>query len=197
MIRKIMSREDIEKKEHKNRVIMSVVLAVIMLFSTAGYFVMDFTGQKTKTIDYNGIKFKQNQYTTWDFIINSQAYQTIFNPEETKNISVNINTTIYTYTNQPIYFSGIPIETLSGPGVQEIVKNIGGLTLRNNYACVEENCSQDYVIKNCLNDNIIIFQISNNNQTKITQKDKCVDIIYAEGDSERASDAFLFKILGL
>ena len=80
---------------------------------------------------------------------------------------------------------------------QEILRVIGSLTLRNNYACLNEDCSQDYVTKNCSQENIIICQESKNNQTKIAQEDKCVRITYAPGDAERASDAFLFKILGV
>ena len=192
-----MSKEDIEKKDHRNKVIMSIVLAVIMLFSTAGYFVMDFSSQKANSLEYNGVKFTQNEYGLWAANINGVAYQTLFNPKETKNISVNIMSNLYAYTNQPIYFSGEPIEEIPGSGVQEILRNIGSVVVRSNYACLEEDCSMDYVIKNCTNDNIIIFKESQNNQTSITQNERCVNIIYAQGELERASDAFLFKILGI
>jgi len=195
MIRKLMSKEEIEKKDHRNKVIMSVVLGVIMLFSTAGYFVMDFSGQKSSTVKYNNIQFKQNEYSLWDFVLNGQAYQTKFNPQDTQNISITILNNLASYSNQPIYFSGEPIEDISGLGMQEILKNIQTIVSRSNYACLSLDCSGNYAIKNCSNDNMIIFKTSSNNQTLITQEDKCVRITYAAGEAERAADAFLFKIL--
>jgi hypothetical protein len=190
-----MSAEELEKKEHKKKVIMSIVLGVIMLFSTAGYFVMDFSGQKLTTLTYNNIKFTQNENGLWDFTINGANYRTLFNPSSTQNISINITNSRYNYNNQPLYFSGEPIEDISGAGMQEILNNIQSLLTRINYACISENCSQDYVLKDCKKDNIIIFQQSKNNQSSIIQHNNCVDIIYAPGEAERLADAFLFKIL--
>ncbi len=192
-----MSQEELERREHKNKVIMSVVLGVIMLFSTAGYFVMDFSGQTLSTIKYNNIQFKQNEYGLWDFTLNGIAYQTTFNPEKTENISTDITTSISSYSNQPVYFSSEPIEDMPGSGAQEIMKNLQSISSRMNYACTQENCSSDYVVKDCSTDNLIIFQASSENQTFITQEYKCIKINYALGDVERASDAFLFELLGV
>ena len=197
MMRKIMSAEELEKKEHKNKVMMSVILGIIMLFSTAGYFVMDFSGQTSSKVSYNNFKFTQNEYGSWDFTVNSAAYQTLFNPQKTQNITVNSTNHLSDYTNLPLYFSGEPIEAISGSGMQEIIKNIQTIPSRVNYACLIENCSKEYVLKDCKNDNIIVFQESKNNQTSITQLDKCVTISYANQDAERAADAFLFKLLGI
>lgn len=197
MIRKIMSAEELEKKEHKNKVIMSIVLGVIMLLSTAGYFVMDFSGQKLSTLSYNNIKFSQNQYGLWDFALNGVAYQTAFNPEETKNISTVVTNNLNTYANQPLYFSGEPIEKISSSGMQEILKNIQSIVSRSNYACLTENCSQNYALKDCKSDNIIVFKESNNNDTSITQQDNCVIITYTNSEAQRVADAFVFKILGV
>lgn len=192
-----MSAEELEKKEHKKKVIMSIILGVIMLFSTAGYFVMDFSGQKLSTISYNNIKFNQNQYGSWDFTLNGVTYQTAFNPQETQNISTVITSNLNTYGNQPLYFSGEPIEELSSSGMQEILKNIQSLVSRSNYACVEENCSQNYALKNCKSDNILVFKEFKDNETSIVQQDSCVVITYKSSEAQRAADAFLFKILGV
>jgi hypothetical protein len=197
MIRKILSKEEMEKKDHKNKVIMSVVLAVIMLFSTAGYFVMDFSSSKQNTITYNNVDFTKNDYGLWAFSLNGNTYQTIFNPQETENVSANIGATIYQYSNQPLYFSAEPIEDIPDYASQEIIQGIGNFIARVNYACLEDNCTRDYAIKNCSIDNVIIFKESEFNRTKITQEEKCVKIEYSAGEAERASDAFLFKILGV
>lgn len=196
MLRRIMTKEEKEKRDQKNKTIISIVLAVIMLFSTAGYFVMDFSGQKSNSIKYNNIEFKKSDSGYWEFKSSGQIFSTLYNPLETQNISINIVSNIHSYTNQPLYFSAEPIETMPGAN-QEIIRNIGSLTLRNNYACLDDNCSQDYITKNCSTDNIIIYQESKNNQTSIIQEEKCIKIIYKEGEAEEASDAFLFKILGI
>jgi hypothetical protein len=195
MIRKLQSKDELEKRDHRNKVIMSAVLGLIMLLSTAGYFVMDFSSQKANSIKYNNIEFKQiDGY--WQFSLNGQSFSVVYNPLETENISAGITSNFYSYANQPLYFSAEPIEEIPG-ATQEILRNIESLTLRNNYACLDDNCSQDYAIKDCALDNVIIYQESKNNQTKITQEGKCVRILYASGEAERASDAFLFKILGV
>lgn len=192
-----MSQEDIEKKEHKNKVIMSVVLGVIMLLSTAGYFVMDFSSSQTNSIKYNDFLFKQNEYGLWDFSLNNQAYQTFFNPKQTENISVIITRTLSSYTNLPLYFSAEPIQDLSGNGAQEIIKNIPQIPSRVNYACLNENCSADYVLKDCQKDNIIIFEKNQNNQTRVFEKDKCIVVSYSLDEEQRAVDALIFKLLGI
>lgn len=196
MIRRLMTEEERKKKSQRNRTIMSIILAIIMLFSTAGYFVMDFSSEKTSKVMHNSIEFKQNEYGSWDFSTGGKSFQTLYNPEQTANISANIASTIYTYSGQPLYFSGIPVEDIPAYAMQEIAGNIGSLTARVNYACLDDNCSRDYAVKNCSNDNVIVFKESEINMTKVTQSEKCVQIEYASGEAERASDAFLFRILG-
>jgi hypothetical protein len=196
MIRKIMSKEEIERKDKRNKTIMGIILAVIMLLSTAGYFVMDFSSQKANSVKYNNVEFKETD-GYWTFTLNGQSFSTLYNPLDTQNISVSVINTLYSYSNQPLYFSSKPIEEMPSYASQEILRNIGSFTLRNNYACLDENCSQDYAVKDCSNDNIIVYQESNDNQTKIYQENKCVTIAYAPGEAERASDAMLFKILGI
>ena len=79
MLRKIMSQEELDKKAQRNKMIIGIVLAIIMLFSTAGYFVMDFSSSKPQSIVFNNVKFTEGS-GGWDFNFNNNAYQTLFNP---------------------------------------------------------------------------------------------------------------------
>jgi hypothetical protein len=197
MIRKIQTKKDLEKEENKKKIIMSVVLGVIMLLSTAGYFVNDMFSDKKISVKIENTEFKKADSGYWEFKTLSGNYLTLYNPLETKNVSVNFNLYLDYYNGKPLYFSSEPIEDLPVSAIQEILRNIGQLTLRNSYACLSNNCSADYPIKNCSADNIIIYEESKNNVTSVTQEDKCVKIYYSEGKGELVSDAFLFKILGL
>jgi len=206
-IRKIMSTEELEKKSQKNKVIMSVVLAVIMLFSTAGYFVFDFTstneaGSSSK-IEYNGVEFSKTDYETWKFSYGGNSYETLYNPNETSNVSVEagFSKKISDYYGNVLYFSAEPIESLSAGGSQEILRNLENLISRTNYACLADdlNCTleQDYPVKNCSVDNVIVFKAAEGNNSVISQNEKCAVITYALGDDEKAADAFLFGMMGI
>ena len=203
-IRKVTSEEERQKREKKNKIIMSLILAVIMLLSTAGYFVFDFAGSNgdsSGTVNYGDTEFKQNEYGFWSFSYGGNDYATIYNPEELVNITVSGSTSkkISDYAGQPIYISGEPIEDISESAKQEILRNIGGFVSRANYACLESdlNCTREYVVKSCSSDNIIVFKKSQTNSSSVSQDGSCVIIDYALGEEEKAADAFLFKILNI
>ena len=75
-----------------------------------------------------------------------------------------------------------------------IIKNLGGIIERTQYACIEE-CKEEWPVKSCETNRIII--INEANETLIKQEKNCI-FIYAEKDEIlRASDAFIFKIFGI
>jgi hypothetical protein len=158
-------------------------------------------GGKASKIDYNGISFEKTSYGLWNFTYGGNWYQTTYNPTETANVSVSsdFNKKISGYYNKPLYLSAEPINDLSGSASQEILRNLQGIISRTNYACSADdlNCTQDYTIKNCSTDDMIVFKISANNDSRVSQRDNCAVITYALGDEEKAADAFLFKIMGL
>jgi hypothetical protein len=197
MIRKILSREEQEKRDHKKKVIMSIVLAVIMLLSTAGYFVMDFSSAKKQTLDFNGIQFKQTDYATWAFDYGGKSYDVLFTPDSVTNISVSITKKINDYSNSVLYISGEPTEAISTSASQEIAKNLVSFISRVNYACLDSSCNQDYPIKNCSADNILIFKNSLTNSSTITQNEKCIILSYTPFEEEKTADALLYGLLGI
>lgn len=197
MIRKIMSEAEREAKDIRNKRIMGVVLGLIMLLSTAGYFVFDFSTAKTKSIDYAGIKFSQTTAGTWSFSYAGNSYETRYIPTDTKSIPVTITKTLSDYYNKPLYITANPIDYISLSSNSEILKNINTMILRASFACMDDNCSQNYPIKDCSSDNMIVFEQSTTNSSSITQNQKCVTLRYAAGDEEKVADAFLFEIIGI
>jgi len=190
-MRKILSQEDINKKESRNKTIISIVLALILLFSTAGYFVMDFSGAKQEKINYNNIEFARNENGYWDFSIQGQTFMTAYNPSEVANVSLKLPKALGDFAGKVLYF-----ESSSSPiASSEISRNIGNYVARINFACLNEEC-KDYAIKNCSVDNVIIIKEAEN-ESIIKTDENCVYISYALGEEAKTADAFLFRILGI
>jgi len=190
-MRRITSKEEIKKKENRNRTVMGIVLAAILLLSTAGYFVSDFTGGKQGKTVYNKIEFNQDDYGYWHFTLNGKEYVTMVNPYHAENITVDAAKSLGDYNGKPLYFEA----SSSQFGIYEISRNIGDIVQRVNYACMDENCSE-YAIKDCTS-NVISIKIADGNESSVTAEENCVTINYAPGEEERAVDAFIFRLLGL
>lgn len=160
---------------------------------------MDFTSSKSSSsnIEYNGVKFSQDQYGYWTFNIQGYSFQMQYLPKDTENISVQTSKTINDYNTKPLYFSAEPEEELPSDAVNEISRNMQYFAQRMNPACISQNCSLNYPVKNCSNDYIIVFKKSSTNSTKITDREKCALIEYSEFQEIQASDGFLYKIFGI
>jgi hypothetical protein len=195
MIRRILSREEIQRKREKNNKIIVIILGLIMLLSSAGYFASDYASNRATSITYKNIEFKQNDYGYWDFELNNQAYSTQFNPEETLNVSIIAEKALGEYSGKTLYFESPSSQGYSEGAKSEISGNIGSFLLKSNFACLDTDCSGDYPIKNCSMDNIIQFEQSNNSIVKTNEK--CVILEYKEGEAELVADAFIYRILGI
>jgi len=195
MIRKIQSREELEKKRERNNKIMVIVLGLILLLSTAGYFVSDYTGSKNPTVTYKNIKFEQSEYGYWVFQINNHDYGTRFMPEETVNVSIIAEKALGEYSGKVLYFASPGSKDYSEQAKTEIMNNLYGIVSKENFACLDESCLEDYPIKNCSENNLILFQRSETN--RVSSQDKCIIIEYQDGQADLVADAFIFRILGL
>lgn len=191
-MQKIISKEEKEKSESKKRRIIVIIVSAIMLLSTLGYSFMSFGGKGNKNrVNYKGIEFNLNEYG-WNFEIQGFSFLTSYLPGETENISINIIATAQDYYQKPLYFS---LDSQQ-EGIREIETNLNPIVSRMQYACLEENCTE-YAIKNCSVDNIITITSNDKNESFISQEGKCISISASNGEMARASDRFLFKILGL
>ncbi|MEK6935715.1 MAG: hypothetical protein AABW67_02925 [Nanoarchaeota archaeon] len=194
-MRKIINQEQKDKKTHRNQLIIGLILIGLMLFSSVGYAFSE-RGDKTNTedkLDYNGISFvKTNGY--WNFNLNGKAFITQYNPNEVKDINFLSYSSISDYIDKPLYFSSVFNEP-----IYEINRNINSFVLRVNNACMENNCSGNFPIKNCSLDNVIVIKAleENNSLEKIYQEKNCIFINAGIENQTRYADAFLFKILGV
>jgi hypothetical protein len=201
MLRKIMTVEEREIKDRRNKRIIGIILGIIMLLSTAGYAFLSFEKEdnpSSRKIDYKGVEFVSSERGTWKFNYAGVDYETLYNPYETINITSEINTRINQYYNKPIYFGIESKEDIAISGTNEIERNFLTMVSKSQFSCLNENCSlnENYPIKNCASSNVIIFNIIEGDSS-ITEEDNCIVINYILGDEEKAADAFIFKVLGL
>lgn len=200
-IRKILSAEELEAKDKRNKKIIVIILGIIMIFSSLSYAFLTFekgdngTSTISKKISYRGVNFLQTQSGNWDFNISGYGFETKYTPEETLNISAILTKTMQSYSNLPLYFGIDNLEELNTAGNSEIINNIGNFVLKYQESCLTNNCTENLPIKNCSADNVIIFKQSET--SSIYEDEKCVYIQYANNDEIRAADAFVFKIIGI
>ncbi len=191
-MKKIMTKEEKEKKSARNKMIIGIVLVLVMILGTFGYAFFFRSGEeeRTKKTNYNGIEFVLIGDGLWFFEIQGIEFLTSFNPEDTENISVPIFKTANDYIGKPVFFIG------QGQARQEIERNFWNFKLRMQDGCIEgqEGCEEDAPIKTC-KDNVII--IKNSEEIRIEEEDNCVFISAPYDEQTRAGDAFLFKILGV
>lgn len=184
-----MPREKREKIERRNKTLVGLVLVVIMVLSVAGYGFLQTGKEDAEKIEYKDIEFILENDGLWHFNFQGKDFSTVNNPKETENIYGFLNLNLQNYMGKPLYFSHDSIRD----GMNEIARNIGGFVWRAQLACIGE-CKEDLPIKNCSDYIIIIKQA---NETLIKQEENCIYVLARENEIINASDAFIFKILGL
>lgn len=188
-MQKIINKDNTEKKQRRNKIILSIILVVLMIFSTAGYAIYQSTGSGNKKVTYNGIKFTLGNDGYWHFSFLNQDFLTRYNPYEVSNISASISLKIDNYNNKILYFS----YDSDRDGINEILQNLK-VENRVQYVCIDD-CNEDLPVKTC-SDNIIIIQ-EFNSTSLIKQEQNCIYILAEPADIIKASDKFIFKILGI
>ncbi|MBU1136242.1 MAG: hypothetical protein ABIG37_01985 [Nanoarchaeota archaeon] len=188
-MRKIRSNEDIRKSENMKKIIVGVVLVGLMVLSTVGYAFNQTGRDVKKALEYNGFKFTLEEDGLWHGSLNEYESATVYNPEDTENISSYSKSSINNYQGKTVYFS----HDSDVRGIQEISRNIGGLIERIQFACLDD-CEENLPIKNCT-DNVIIIRESK--ETLINQEENCIYILSEADETIRACDAFIFKLFGV
>jgi hypothetical protein len=194
-IRRIVSKKEENKKKRRGQLIAGIVMVAVMFFSVVGYSFMgrDGTGNEENTkIIYNKIEFvKVNGL--WDATIGNFKFSFRYNPNEVDQVYSLLNL-LNTYSGKPLYFSANGAEA-------EIARNLfyqNQIAQRVQYACLEgEKCVNiDYPVKTC-QDNFIIIKESENNNTRVEQKQNCVFIEGKKEDLIKLTDSVLFKMVGI
>ena len=179
-MRRIQTREEIEKKRKINTAILSTIMLFLLVLSTLGFAFL--SGPSSSSNQNTG---NSQQNTSGTDKINFVYQNTIFNLISTynsiANISINTTTSPESYSGRILYIDS------NNTGIfQEIASTIGRFSSRVQPACYT-TCEQNLPEKNCT-DNLIIWRESQEN--KVFQNENCV---FIEGDM-RAVDAFIYKL---
>ena len=193
-MKKIVTRNEKDKKVRRNQLIIGIILIGIMTFGTVGYAFSDKSNENSEKIEYKGTEFiKADEY--WNFNLNGNSFVMKYNPKEVENITFSSYLSINSYTNKPLYL----VSDFNEPNY-EISRNLNSFVLRMQNSCIsEEDCIGNLPIKNCSEDNVIIIKELKTEDEKesIYQQDNCVFITASSENQARYADAFLFKILGI
>lgn len=192
-MKKLLTKEEKEKKSRRNALLIGGVMIFLMLFSTAGYSIMN--SGKTNNInylDYKGVKFIKSDDSYWRFTYNGLDYVTRNNPEEVANISIKINDIDYKdFSNQVIYTAGEPDDNILLGNLYQIIK-------RHSRACIDYNCTENAPIKDCSSDVIIVInEAKEDEEERIYSDKKCIYITSSYTNLSKYIDALIYKIIGL
>ena len=183
-MRKILSEEEIARKQKIRNIIISIFLLLVLLASTVGFAFL-YNSESTTAGTQSDSKV-QNLGDRWAANIGGQQFVFSNSPESSFNATrINIIPDLNQYASKPLY-----IDTESELIYSEIASTLGRYSERVQYGCYSSCENSSYPEKTCA-DNLIVVRQKDEN--KVYQNNSCV---FIDGDI-RAVDAFLYKILGL
>jgi hypothetical protein len=186
-MRRLTPKHIQKKKDRKNQLIVGFILMGVMVLGTLGFAFTFADRQDVRRVIYNGYEFVDyNGY--WVTEVGGMEFLFTKNPNELKEISAEVNPLI-NYQGKPLYFV-----SEESQAIYQISINLGRLVLRMNPACLDEDCEEDFPIKTC-NDNLIIIQEAE--ISEIFTEDNCVFIKGPNKDLLELTDIFLLKTIGI
>lgn len=203
-----MSKEEIAKKESRNKTVLGVILALLMVMSTAGYALLNqsASGSDTNTqgptggnpsgqvVEYNKVKFVGQESGLWAFTIEGNTFYSTYTPQEVKHINVPF-LNIQTLSGQTVYYPGNDL------AISEIIGNINPFITRAQRACLKvegnQTCEDNLPIKDCNSTFIIIKEADETETSRVITDNKCVIIRSKDTELLKTADALLFRILGI
>jgi hypothetical protein len=195
-IRRIFEKVD-EKKEQKKRRTAGIIIAVIMLFSTAAFAFME----STSNTNSNSQKYKDHTFqlteSGWKTTVNGQSIVTQYLPQDVENISSaqfisgNLGSTIYFVANSYD-------EKQAASELSNILNS-----QRKQFACLPEDSNSseclELPLKDCnsaSSDSGIVI-IKESNESSISYSNFCITIKGNATDLVREVDKTIFKIVGI
>ncbi|HTZ42070.1 MAG TPA: hypothetical protein VMC07_02585 [Candidatus Omnitrophota bacterium] len=192
-MRRIVSKFEEEKKSKRNQFIIGGILMFIMIISTLGYAfqsqLFDNTGSSVQSIIYNGINFtSQNGFWTANYAGQQLIFANLPTQIPESDLS-NLTKRLSDFSNKSLY-----IYSEDSGSESEIRINLAPFAKDINNACPEGiQCNQDFPVKNC-DDNFIIILAGNES---VSQEKNCI-FIYGQTDNLiNTVDNVLFRILGI
>lgn len=194
-MRRIVPKAEEERKRKRNNIFVGIVVIIVMLGSVfgvvVGYSGSPSTNQKGTEIEYNGQTF-YNQKGFWVTQYRGLNMSFKYSPEQTDRVASVANTLnpLNSYPGKPLYIYSEDTVSRS-----EIIRNVGRVARRIQPICLnEENCGNNYPLKDCSKNTIIIKESS---QNEINQTQKCVYIEGKSKDLPKVADEFVYRISGL
>jgi len=181
-IRKIETAEEIERKRKRNNLILSIIMILILVFSTAGYFSL----REDTSTSSGGSDNVQNVGDAWIITYGDQTIRVSSSPESAQNTSILSLKTIDYYSGKTVY-----VASDSDAGFYEIASTVGRYTGRMQQACYGE-CEKNLPEKNC-DDTMIVIRTNLTEKGRIYEEDNCV---FIEGGLD-AVDAFIYQLFGV
>lgn len=192
-MRKIGSQQNADEKKKKNSMILGILLVILMIFSTVGYAFLSFDGGSSnaygsESITYNGFEFV-GSFGSWNLNLGGNNFYFSYLPDDVASVQINGDKSLGEYVGKPLYLVSETEE------YGNVVRNLAGYFERVQDACLGgTTCEDDLPVLNCdEGKNMIIFDASSVND-EVFIESSCV---YLNGDIARASDAFMYRILGV
>lgn len=182
-MRRILSRDELARKEKRRNRTISLILLGIMVFGTAGFA---FVYNSENDNSGKNVQGKvQNLGNSWVADYGDQTLVFSSSPESLNSTKAGFISDVNQYYSKPLY-----IDSESETIYYEIYSTLGRYAERSQHVCYGDCENSTWAEKNCT-DNVIVFRPGDEN--KITQSQNC---IFINGDI-RAVDAFLYRIFGL
>lgn len=193
-MRRIVPKAEEEKKRKRQNIFVGIIVIIVMLGSVFGAIV-GYSGNPTGNgqgteLEFNGQEF-YNQQGYWITQYRGLNMSFRYSPEKTgDNLKVeNSLNPLNSYRGSPLY-----IYSEDEVSRSEILRNMGRVALRTQQTCLEEDCEENYPVKDCSQNTIIIKEGTEN---KINQTENCVYIQGGPNELSRISDEFVYRISGI
>lgn len=193
-MRKIVSKQEAEKKKRKNQFIVGGVLIFVMFMSVMGYAFQNSalggsSGSSTnsnQTVNYDGVNFV-NQNGFWVLQSGNVRLAFTYNPSEIPASNLTgLTKIIQDFSGKPLY-----IYSNDSTAKSELEFN-----MKNFASSIQEgNLTSSGLGPDCSFNSIIIE--NTNNETGVKEKQNCI-IISGQGEELiKTIDNLLFKLLGI
>jgi len=196
-IRSILEKVD-EQKEQKKRKWAGIIIAAVMLFSTAAFAILEnsISGGDQNTAKYKTYNFQRTD-AGWQTTVNNAVLTTSFLPQEVENISS--SAFIPSSLGNAIYFVANSYDERQA--ASEISKVLNAQRMQ--FACLPEDSNKsecaDLPLKSCddaSSDGGIII-IKEMNTTSVEYNKFCLTIQGNATEIVKVADKAVFKITGI
>ncbi len=193
-MRKIETKEVIERRKTRTKILVGGLMIFLLVISTAGYAFFNNPSVERESIKYNDIRFERADNGLWVWEFEGQSFYNYYNPEEINSfeLSFDFYPTLNDFYDKPLYYTSGNEEAIS-----ILLYDLGRYSSRSQEVCLEgreANCSEDLIVKDCSN-SILVFVESE--QPKAYKTNNCVFIEGSYDYQLKVSDKIVYQTLGV